>query len=47
MHLRIIEAVFKRDPDLGVGMEMFQRPFQDVLDSFIAAVQKRMGIESA
>ncbi|MCB9467077.1 MAG: ChaN family lipoprotein [Candidatus Obscuribacterales bacterium] len=36
MQLRIIEAVFKRDPDLGVGMEMFQRPFQDVLDSFIA-----------
>lgn len=25
MQLRIIEAVFKRDPDLGVGMEMFQR----------------------
>lgn len=35
MQLRVIKAVHARDPSLGVGMEMFQRPFQDVLDSYV------------
>jgi len=36
MQLRIIQAVYARDRSVGVGMEMFQRPFQDALDLHIA-----------
>ena len=38
MQLRIIQAVYARDHNLGVGMEMFQRlpPFQDALDRYVA-----------
>lgn len=36
MQLRIIQAVYARDRSVGVGMEMFQRPFQDALDRHIA-----------
>lgn len=36
MQLRVIKAVYSRDPSLGIGMEMFQRPFQDVLDHHIS-----------
>jgi uncharacterized iron-regulated protein len=32
VQLRIVEALFARDKQLGVGMEMFQRPFQDAID---------------
>ncbi len=34
--LSYIQALFERDPDLAIGMEMFQRPFQAVLDDYIA-----------
>jgi uncharacterized iron-regulated protein len=36
VQLQIIAALYARDPRLGVGMEMFQRPFQAHLDAFIA-----------
>jgi uncharacterized iron-regulated protein len=35
VQLRVIEALFARDKRLGVGMEMFQRPFQKVLDLYV------------
>lgn len=36
VQLRIIKAIFAGDERLGVGMEMFQRPYQDPLDRFLA-----------
>jgi uncharacterized iron-regulated protein len=36
VQLQIIKALFARDERLGVGMEMFQRPFQKSLDRYIA-----------
>ncbi|PXF58326.1 MAG: hypothetical protein C4B58_07170 [Deltaproteobacteria bacterium] len=33
--LRIIQGLDRRDRRLAVGMEMFQRPFQDVLDKYL------------
>jgi uncharacterized iron-regulated protein len=32
----IIKALFARDERLGVGMEMFQRPYQKALDRYVA-----------
>ncbi len=34
VQLEIIEALFARDERLGVGMEMFQRPFQKEIDRY-------------
>ncbi len=34
--LDIIQLLFQQDLDLAIGMEMFQRPFQSVLDDYIA-----------
>ncbi|OKH19193.1 ChaN family lipoprotein [[Limnothrix rosea] IAM M-220] len=34
--LQIIQELYARNPDLVIGMEMFQRPYQAVLDSYIA-----------
>lgn len=34
VQLQIIKALFARDERLGVGMEMFQRPFQKALDRY-------------
>lgn len=34
IQLQIIDALFARDANLGVGMEMFQYPFQDVIDRY-------------
>jgi uncharacterized iron-regulated protein len=36
MQLQIIKALYARDESLGVGMEMFQRPFQKALDDYAA-----------
>lgn len=36
VQLRIVKALFAVDESLGVGMEMFQRPFQKALDDFEA-----------
>jgi len=35
LQLRIIKALHANDARLGVGMEMFQRPFQEHLDKYI------------
>jgi uncharacterized iron-regulated protein len=34
VQLQIIRSLYARDPRLGVGMEMFQRPYQSHLDRF-------------
>ncbi len=36
VQLLILKALFARDERLGVGMEMFQRPYQKALDRYIA-----------
>ncbi len=36
VQLQIIKALFARDESLGVGMEIFQRPFQPAIDRFFA-----------
>lgn len=36
MQLQIIKSLYALDERLGVGMEMFQRPFQDVIDRYFA-----------
>jgi aminopeptidase N len=33
--LRVIQGLDRRDRNIAVGMEMFQRPFQDVLDRYL------------
>lgn len=34
--LAIIRALHQRDPDIAIGMEFFQRPFQAYLDQYVA-----------
>lgn len=34
--LRVIEALYRDDPDLAIGLEFFQQPFQPVLDDWVA-----------
>ncbi|QOY52953.1 ChaN family lipoprotein [Candidatus Sulfurimonas baltica] len=34
--LKIIKAMYKNNPKLSIGMEMFQKPFQKYLDAFIS-----------
>lgn len=36
IQLMIIKALYAQDESLGVGMEMFQRPFQKALDRYVA-----------
>lgn len=36
MQLQIIKSLYAYDERLGVGMEMFQRPYQSVIDKFFA-----------
>lgn len=36
MQLQIIKSLYACDEHLGVGMEMFQRPYQGVIDKFFA-----------
>ncbi len=33
--LELIKRIHQAHPDLAIGMEMFQRPFQQALDAFI------------
>ena len=35
VELQVIEAMHGKDPMIAVGMEMFQRPFQKVIDDYI------------
>lgn len=41
IQLRIIKALHERHPDLKVGMEMFSRPYQPVLDEWSAGTLTR------
>lgn len=34
--LEILQALHQQNPKIAIAMEMFQRPFQDVLDQFLA-----------
>jgi uncharacterized iron-regulated protein len=34
--VRVITALYKKNPKIAIGMEMFQRPFQAVLDDYIS-----------
>ena len=34
--LEIVAALYRDDPKLAIGMEMFQRPFQTALDAYLA-----------
>lgn len=34
--LQILQALYAQNPNLAVGMEMFQRPFQSALDQYLA-----------
>lgn len=34
--LAIIQAIYSERPDIAIGLEMFQRPFQPVLDRYLA-----------
>ena len=34
--LRIIRRLHERNPNLAIGLEMFQRPFQSALDAYLA-----------
>jgi uncharacterized iron-regulated protein len=36
IQLQIIQALYKKNPDLAVGMEMFDHSYQDVLDQWSA-----------
>jgi len=36
VQLDVIRGIYRKNKKLAIGMEMFQRPFQQVLDSFIA-----------
>lgn len=36
VQLEVIKGLFQKNPRLAVGMEMFQRPFQGVLDDYLA-----------
>ncbi len=36
VELQVIEGLFKKNPSIAIGMEMFQRPFQQVLDDYIS-----------
>jgi uncharacterized iron-regulated protein len=48
VQLEIVKALFARDERLGVGLEMFQRPFQKALDRYLAgAVTEDAFLEAA
>lgn len=46
--LKIIKAMYKKNKNLAIGMEMFQKPFQKYLDDFIAGkiTEKEMIIKT-
>ena len=36
VELEVMKGLFKKNPMIAIGMEMFQRPFQQVLDDYIS-----------
>lgn len=42
VELRVMKSLFKKDPGIAIGMEMFQRPSQKALDDYISgAIDER------
>lgn len=42
VELQIIKSLYRKNPKIAIGMEMFQRPFQGVLDDYIrGAIEER------
>jgi uncharacterized iron-regulated protein len=42
VQLKVIEGLYRKNPGIAIGMEMFQRPFQQVLDDYIkGAIEER------
>ena len=40
--VEVIKGLYRKDPKIAIGMEMFQRPFQPVLDDYInGAIEER------
>lgn len=35
VQLRVLKALYEKNPRIAIGMEMFQRPFQEILDEYI------------
>jgi uncharacterized iron-regulated protein len=42
--LKIIRLLHKQNPNVAIGMEQFQQPFQSVLDSYIAGTLDERGL---
>ncbi len=42
----IIQALFKQNPNIALGLEMFQRPFQGVLNRYIAGELTEVGLQT-
>jgi len=38
VQLEVIKGLYKKDPKLAIGMEMFQRPFQKTLDDYTSGI---------
>jgi hypothetical protein len=36
VQLQVIKGLYRKNPNISIGMEMFQRPFQPVLDDYIS-----------
>jgi uncharacterized iron-regulated protein len=34
--LKILQALHQKNPKIAIGMEMFQRPYQDIIDKYLA-----------
>ncbi|GBD97399.1 MAG TPA: hypothetical protein ENG83_09705 [Nitrospirae bacterium] len=43
VYLEIIAGIYRRHRKIAIGMEMFQKPFQGILDGFIAGRQDDTG----
>jgi aminopeptidase N len=38
VQIEVIKGLYRKDPKIAIGMEMFQRPFQPVLDDYVNGV---------
>ncbi len=48
VQLQVIKDLHRKDPKIAVGMEMFQRPFQKVLDDYInGAIDERTFLKNS
>ncbi len=48
VQLKVIERIFSKNPKVAIGMEMFQRPFQETLDAYVAGtIEEREFLKSS